>query len=107
MTVDGTPTASVDELGAPMTKSAAFVPVITNGVVNGNAVALWLVMVTTTLEVPPAGTVPKSNAGGDTVIAPVGKLARLWGSLGEMSWKSFALLFVSCEFPFTLPGLRS
>ena len=62
-----------------MTKSAGFAPVSTNGVVSGNAVALLFVMVTVALAVPPAATEPKSSDVGDTLIAPVGRLAQVLG----------------------------
>ena len=66
---------SGDAPGVPMTKSAGFAPVSTNGVVSGSAVALLFVMVTIAPAVPPAATEPKSSAVGETLIAPVGRLA--------------------------------
>ena len=93
--------------GEPTLNSVASVPLMTNGGVSVTVAVLLLVIISERFFVVPTAALIKSRLVGEVMIAGVITLARFCGSLGEINWKSLALLFVSTWLPCAPPSLRS
>ncbi len=86
--------------GAPAENAAASAPEI-DGAFNVTVPSSWFLIETASVRASPGATGQKSTLAGDAVST------MFCGLLGEVSWKSAVLSFVSWSVGASPPGLRS
>ena len=107
VTVVDAPAATSASAGASTLKSAAFVPVMVNGVAKVMVVPPMFSIVTVDDVEVPAAIEPKSTAAGLSATDGVDGLDEFCGELTSRSTKSSLLMSVSTEAPSNPPARRS